>query len=93
MPWQGDQRLGAMTVYIDGKVAGRVLPENEFRTGISAGTHTLRVRQWWYASKNISVASAEGETVVVWASRPSASFRAAARLVLRPRKSLTLTRR
>jgi hypothetical protein len=50
--WFGDQRLGAFTVWVDGVKVGKLAPSAILEKGVSVGSHTVRIGQWWYRSKN-----------------------------------------
>ena len=58
--WAGDPRLGSFTVYVDGKTAGVVRPLSVVTVPVAPGSHTVRVRQWWYFSPRVVVEIDQG---------------------------------
>lgn len=92
--WMGNPRFGIFSVYLDGKRVGAVPLGQSLEVPTSAGSHTLRVRQWWYLSPRLAVSLADGETAHFDADIPRQLSVPARmmRLLFRPFNSLSLTR-
>jgi len=88
--WFGDPRLGAFVLYLDGVRAGTVPVLGSYSTLLDAGNHSVRIRQWWYRSRTLSVVIADGETLRLRADVPHGP-KSFLRLVFRPSSSLTLS--
>jgi hypothetical protein len=89
--WAGDPRLGAMSIYVDGRKAGQALPRAEAKVTVSVGDHSVSVRQWWFRSEPVNLSVGSGEVATVSAQRPSgmAGF---LRFALHPLSALTVQR-
>jgi hypothetical protein len=68
--WFGDQRLGAFKVSVDGVPAGKVPPDGSLDVTCDPGSHTVRIRQWWYRSEPAQIHVSAGETVALKADIP-----------------------
>lgn len=53
--WFGDPRSGVFTVSVDGKRVGRVAVHSESAFPVAPGSHTVRIRTWWYRSLPVTV--------------------------------------
>jgi|ERR1022692_3355702 hypothetical protein len=91
-PWFGDQRLGTFTVYLDRVKVGRLRPKGRLELGCSAGSHVLRIGQWWYRSKPIQVTASDDRTVNLTADavRHGSLLRRMAVFLLAPGEALSL---
>jgi hypothetical protein len=90
--WFGDPRLGAFTVSVDRKQVGRVAVNGSSTFPVSAGTHTVRIRQWWYRSPSITLNVPSGADARLRADVPrSLSFlRRMGRFLFAPSACLVL---
>lgn len=86
--WAGDPRLGTFTVYVDGVRAGKVRPLDTVSFPVTGGTHSIRIRQWWYRSPTVTVAVDAGKRIRFRADAPRG--RAGLRLLFHPSASLSL---
>ena len=68
--WFGDPRFGTFAVYLDHTRAGRLRPKDRLDIPCGAGSHVLRIRQWWYRSKLVQVTVSEGRTITLTADIP-----------------------
>jgi hypothetical protein len=71
--WLGEPRLARITIYLDGGRIGSVLPGERVHLQVPPGSHSVRVRQWWYMSSRVTVDPAAG-TVVIRVSKPMDRF-------------------
>lgn len=92
--WFGDQRLGAFHVALDGAGAGMAFPGQQLNVECAPGTHTVRIRQWWYRSRPVTVDLSPGERchLVADAPRGGGLLRRMATLMVRPSRSLSLNK-
>ena len=67
--WFGDQRLGTFTVSVDGKNVGKLPRVGRIDVSCEAGSHVVRIRQWWYRSPPLSVTALSGKTIFLKADR------------------------
>lgn len=91
--WFGDPRLGSYVVYVDGSRVGVLRPRGRVSSSVAAGSHRVRVRQWYYLSPTLDVAVGEHETVVLQADmrdRQRSVFRRMAAFMFQPWRSLVL---
>ena len=58
-----DPRLGAFVVVVDGKRIGAAPVHGEITTSVELGSHSVRIRQWWFRSPTVVVEAHEGEHV------------------------------
>jgi hypothetical protein len=93
--WFGDQRLGAFHVALDGTRAGVASPGQQLDIACIPGPHTVRIRQWWYRSKPVTVDLRAGEVLRLVASTPRGGnlLIRMAILIFRPSRSLSLDKR
>jgi hypothetical protein len=61
--WIGSPKLGEFSIYVDGGYAGRAAVGATETIPVSVGTHTVRVRLWWYLSPRITVEVNSGSAV------------------------------
>ncbi len=61
--WIGSPRLGEFSIYVDGRYAGRAALGATEKIPVSPGTHTVRVRLWWYLSPRVTVEINSGSAV------------------------------
>jgi hypothetical protein len=92
--WFGDPRLAAFNVTVDGHGKGKARLKSELVVPLPSGTHTVRIRQWWYRSPPLSIELPAGATLRLKAdiasSRPLLSR--FAKMVFQPGTSLVLER-
>lgn len=84
--WMGKQSTGAFIVVLDGRKAGKLLPEGSLAIELEAGEHTIKVRQWWYSSRSIEIAISAGkqETLIARSSRDEHFVRTFTRFLFLP---------
>jgi len=83
--WIGDPRLGAVSVYVDGRQAGVAPLRGRLDLDVPSGRHQVRVRHRWYLSPRVIVEVRPGAVSVVRADKPDGSVgRAMLRLALHP---------
>jgi len=90
--WSGDPRLAAFTVSVDGKKVGQATLGSSLRVPVSPGSHTVRIRQWWYRSPRITVEVSSGSNVKLKADAPTdrGAFAGMVKLIFRPSTALVL---
>ncbi len=90
--WAGDPRLGAFVVSVDGNRIGVAPVQGESSSEVSAGRHTVRIRQWWFRSPSVQVDVASGQVVRLRADndRSVGVPRRMGRMFVHPFRSLTL---
>jgi hypothetical protein len=88
--WNGDQRLGTMTVYVDGRRVGSAPPEGKAVIAVTPGDYAARIRQWWYRSAVLTVNVGVGDRRRLAGNRPNGLV-GFARLLLQPFHGLTLS--
>ena len=54
-PWVGDPRFGRITIYVDGRRAGRAAVGGRAMIPLEVGEHSVRVRLRWYSSERYTV--------------------------------------
>ena len=87
-PRVGGLRLGKVTVSVDGARVGTLRPLEELRLSLSPGTHTMRLRRWWFRSRAVTTAVREGQRTRFKAGAPER--RTKWRLLFSPSSSLSL---
>jgi hypothetical protein len=61
--WMADPKLGAFTVYVDGRRVGVAPVLGELVVPINPGPHRVRIRQWWFRSPAVEVVVETGAAV------------------------------
>lgn len=87
--WAADPRLGTFTVYVDGTRVALVRPLSTAAIPVAVGTHSIRVRQWFYGSPVATVTLQDGQRVRFRAD-VSRGRTGLFRLLFRPWSSLVL---
>ena len=79
-------------VRLDGHKAGFVPLHGSMTTSVMPGAHTVRVRLWWYRSREVEVTVTSGETMELVADirRERPVIKRIAELMFRPGSSLSL---
>ncbi len=92
--WIGNPRLGAFSVYVDGRLAGIAPLGEDLNVQVDPGRHTVRVRGWWYLSPRTQVDVKPGETARFSADIPQGKpfWRRMGRAIFDPFHSLSLKR-
>jgi hypothetical protein len=90
--WFGDQRLGTFTVSVDRRNVGKLPPVGRIDVPCEAGSHVVRIGQWWYRSPPLSVAALSGQTIFLKADRSRVPLlRRLAIFAFTPWRALVLT--
>lgn len=91
--WFGGPKRGCFVVYVDGNRVGVAPVMGEIASTVTPGTHSVRIRQWWYRSPRVKVDVGTDAVVRLRADGPSALglLRRMARMLLSPSTSLVLT--
>lgn len=63
--WFGDQRLGTFTVSLDHTKVGKLPPKGRLELLCPAGSHVVRIRQWWFRSRPLQIIASEERPVVL----------------------------
>jgi hypothetical protein len=91
--WIGDPRIARFHLYVDGKKVGSARPlGGTNQTRVPPGSHTARIRFWWYFSPRMSFEVASGQHLQLTGDiqRELSVPRRMADMALRPLSSLTL---
>jgi hypothetical protein len=90
--WVLDPRWGCFHVRLDGHKAGLAPLHESLTTSVMPGAHNVRVRLWWYRSRDVEVTARPGETVELVADirRERPVLKRIAELMFRPGSSLSL---
>lgn len=63
--WFGDQRLGSMSVRVDGKKTATVRPQGVVAIPVPMGRHNVCVWQWrWFASPELEIEVTAAEQLI-----------------------------
>jgi hypothetical protein len=68
--WNLNPESGEFIIYIDGRCAGRAALEATEEIPVAPGTHTVRVRLWWFFSHRMTVDVDPGSAVYFRADIP-----------------------
>jgi hypothetical protein len=90
--WMLDPRWAGFHVRLDGHRAGLAPLHGSLTTIVTPGPHNVRVRLWWYRSREVEVMALSGETVELVADicRDRPVIKRIAELMFRPGSSLSL---
>jgi hypothetical protein len=88
-----DPKLGRLHVYVDGRPRGAVPMNHQRLLALSTGTHTVRVRHWWFMSPSCTVEVGPRAEIRLEADVPpdGTLVQRIARAIFRPLHRLTLT--
>jgi hypothetical protein len=91
--WFGDQRMGSFAVSVDGVKVGNLGPAGILERRVPAGSHTVRIGQWWYRSKTEDVEVHSNQSLIVDVVDPRSNnlIKQMGLFMFAPRRSLNFT--